>query len=285
MTIGLNDYEFQLDTTGVRLNTDSTGIPFVDINKVSGLDNSPYRETFRDHEGTDGGFLDAEFETGRAIVLDGIVYGDTLNIESYLDTLKQNYAPVRNPIPFYFKSSGVSERFVNVKPRGVRFDWEQARRIGITNIQFQMYAEDPRIYDNDLLSIAVPYGGPATTGFGFNFGFNLSFGATVPASGGIVVVSGNRPTPAIITVTGPATLPSIVNSTDGLTLTFNLTLSASDVLVIDLATRNVTVNGANARFSLIEPNWWLFNPGSTFVIFGGQSGSGTMVISYRNAWR
>jgi len=87
------------------------------------------------------------------------------------------------------------------------------------------------------------------------------------------------------TVTGPATLPSIVNSTDGLTLTFNLTLSASDVLVIDLATRNVTVNGANARFSLIEPNWWLFNPGSTFVIFGGQSGSGTMVISYRNAWR
>lgn len=494
MTIGLNSYEFQLDTTGVRLNTDATGIPFVDITKVTGLDSAPYRETLRDHEGVDGGFIDAEFETGRDLILEGIIYCDTTSVEPFLDNLKANFAPVTSPIPLYLKSTGVAERVIFVKPRGVRFDWETARGIGVTPAQFLMYAEDPRIYDNDLLSIVVPFGGAATTGFGFttfrdtfstvasstwnntdtgdaytltggsasdyfedgssgfqaqnsiatfrhstinisnpnfnvtaiglipiatpgggsisqsvvgrftdtsnyygaglsvdtsanvkltlikrvagvlttlvanvtvgsghlgtdawnvqfvgynsflkckawkvgtakptawtcefttdtalttgnNIGllsrletgntdtqpvniswdnlqvsqgtaFSLDFGPTVPPSGGTVVVTGNRPTPAIMTIQGPVVNPRIINQTDGLTLAFVITLGASDVLSIDLANKTVTLNGVtNSRNTLQEPNWWLFNPGSTFVVFGGVSGSGTLTIAYRNAWR
>lgn len=167
MVLGLGDYEFQLNDTGVRLNTGNV-VPFVDITKVTGLDNAPYRETIRDHEGTDGGFLDAEFERGRDIILEGIIYCDGSSVEPYLDSLKYNYGPVRTPIPLYFKSSGVLERVIFVKPRGFHFDWETARRLGITNAQFLMYAEDPRIYTNILNSIVIPFGGSATTGFGFN---------------------------------------------------------------------------------------------------------------------
>lgn len=287
MTIGLNDYEFQLGATGVRLNSDSSGIPFVDITSVQGLDNAPFRETFRDHEGVDGGFLDAEFETGRDIVLEGTVYCSTSSVEPFLDSLKSNFAPVRDPIPFYFKSTGVTERLINVKPRGCSFDWRTAKNLGITPIQFKMYAEDPRIYDSDSSSVSVPFGGPATTGFGFNFGFNLSFGATVPVTGATVVVNGNRPTPAVMTIVGPTVNPRIINVTDSLSLDFIITLGGTDTLAVDLANRTVTLNGlTNARNTLQRPDWWLFDPGNTFVVFGGGSGVGSSVsIVYRNAWR
>lgn len=285
MVLGLSDYEFQLDNTGVLLNGGSVA-PFVDITKVTGLDNAPYRETIRDHEGADGGFLDAEFERGREIILDGIIYCDTTSVEPYLDELKSNYAPVRTPIPFYFKSSGVNERVIFVKPRGVRFDWELARRIGITNVQFLLYAEDPRIYDNTLNEIVIPFGGSATTGFGFSFGFDLSFGTVVPPDGTYIVNNGNRPTPAVFTIDGPVTDPRIMNDTDSKSLNFSIVLASGEFLTVDLANRTVLFNDdINRRDALVTSDWFLFNPGSTFIRFGGSSGSGTLTVSYRDAWR
>lgn len=488
----LNDYEFQLDTAGVVLNQDTPVKPFVDIDRVSGLDSAPYRETNRDHEGADGGFFDAEFEKGRDLILEGTAYCETGNIETFLDEMKANFAPVRSPIPFVYKAPGVDERVLFVKPRGVRFDWETARRIGVTNVQFLMHAEDPRLYDNDLLSVSIPFGGAATTGFGFvnvldtfnrsvasggwgtldttetwtesfsqlsvdlttgtgrvthdaanqiitntlsaptgvtdtiarvalrlpvvatgsfieagirlrstdlsnhylvmlrwettgnaqlvirenvagavssiagpttigtydgsqtyiiegqvigneirargwvstgtyplnptltvidttlttgsigirshrntgntnttpdtiwedfrvlrGFGFDLGFGLTVPPSGGTVVVGGNRPTPAILTLTGPVVNPIIFNLTDSKNLVFtDLTLGPTDSLVIDLLNRTVVLNGGtNKRANLQDPDWFLFNPGSTFIVLGGGSGTGSLLIEYRNAWR
>lgn len=275
---------FQLDT-GPVLNADSV-LPFIDISRVSGLDSAPFRETIRDHEGVDGGFIDAEFERGREIILEGTVYSTVTLIEPFLDELKENFAPRTAPIPFAFKTAGVEERVVFVKPRGCRYSWEAARRTGMTPIQFLMYAEDPRIYDNNLESVVIPFGGAATTGFGFNFGFNLSFGATVPPSGGTVTNNGNRPTPAILTIDGPVVDPRVQNATAGLTLEFFIMLGSGEFLTIDLANRTVTLNGTtNRRDALIGPGWFFFDPGDSFVTFGGSSGSGSLTIEYRSAWR
>jgi len=281
----LTDLTWQLGS-GPLLNSDSTGVPFVDISRVSGLDNAPFRETVRDHEGIDGGFIDAEFETGRDISLEGTVYANVETAEEYLDLLKENFAPVQTPIPLVFKVPGKAERVLFVKSRGVRYDWESARRVGMTPIQFLMYAEDPRIYDNNLISQIIPFGGTATTGYAFSYGFDLSFGATVPPDGQFVVNVGNRPTPAILTITGPVLNPRIVNDTAGKTLAFTIDLLAGETLVIDLANNTVMLNGTvNRRSTLDESNWFLFPKGSTFIRFGGATGSGTLTISYRNAWR
>jgi hypothetical protein len=61
----------------------------------------------------------------------------------------------------------VIERLIYVKPRGVRYDWEQARRIGMLPAQLLMFAEDPRIYASALTSTVVNYGGDTGLGFGF----------------------------------------------------------------------------------------------------------------------
>jgi hypothetical protein len=282
----LDDYTFKLSDSGVVLNTDLTSFPFVDIDKVVGLDSAPYRETTRDHEGTDGGFIDAEFERGRDIFLEGTVYCTVGSEETYMDSLKQNFAPVTTPIPFYFKAPGVNERVIFVKSRGTTYDWDQLRRIGATRIQFKLYAEDPRIYNNSLLSVVIPFGGSATTGIGFNLSFNMDFGAAIPPNGSFIFNGGNRSTPATMTITGPAVDPRIINDTLSKSLNFTITLGVSDSLVVDLANRTVTLNGStNVRNALTTSDWFLFSPGNTFIRFGGTSGSGTLTVSYRYAWR
>jgi hypothetical protein len=284
----VNPLSFQLNDTGVVLNDDTIiGIPFVDITQVSGLDNAPYRETKRDHEGTDGGFLDAEFETGRDITLVGTVYGNGFDLETYLDSLKYNYGPVQTPIPFYYITENGSRRLLFVKPRGCRYDWTTARRMSMTPVQFTMYAEDPRIYDVNQQSITFPIGGVVTTGFSFNLIFNLSFGGVSAGTDGTFVTNfGNRPTPAIFTISGPMDTPTIVNDTTGDQLQFNIVLAVGDVLVVDTANHTVRLNGnTNRRNTLVQPNWFMLSPGQTFLRFRATSGSGNMVLTFRSAWR
>lgn len=287
MSIGLNDYTFQLTNTGVALNTDAS-TPFVDITKVSGLDNAPYRETLRDHEGTDGGFIDAEFEKGRDIILEGVIYANIGTVETYLDLLKANFAPVTAPVPFYLKAPGVVERVVFVKPRGVRYDWDTARRLGMTQAQFLMYAEDPRIYESTLNNLVLAYGGSAGLGLAFNVGFNVNFGGGATPSGGTVTNSGNRPTPAVFTITGPIDNPVITNSTVGKSLGFTISLAVGETLTVDTVNRTVYLNGnLNRRNTLTSPNWFFLEVGSNIIVFGGASGTGatTLSVAYRSAWR
>lgn len=281
------DLTFVLTDTGVVLNS-SVSQPFVDIHKVTGLDSAPYRTTERDWEGNDGGFMDAEFEKGRSIVLDGTVYTDTGTIEDYLDQLKANFAPTTTLQNFYFKVPGKAERLLFVKPLGCRYDWDELRRTGQAAIQFSMFAEDPRIYDSELLSVSVPLGAVVYTGFGFNLGFDFGFGGTSSTTDQVLIeISGNRPTPPIFVVTGPVTNPRILNDITGAELRFNIVLGASDTLTIDTKYKTVRLNGtANRRSALIAPDWYFLEPGTNALRYRAELDSAsTLSIWYRNAWR
>jgi len=282
-------WTFQLLDTGVVLNNDTGpgGGPWVDIETVRGLDSAPFRETKRDHEGVDGGFLDAEFEQGRDITLDGTVYANGSPIEPFLDLLKSNYEPQTSPVPFYVIDPDVGLRVLFVKPRGVRYDWTTARRYGTERVQFLAYAEDPRIYDANLSSATLLIGATITTGLSFPLSFNFGFGGTsTTLDGQFITNAGNRPTPAIVTFNGPLDTPTLINDTLGLTLQFNIVLSATDQLVVDLGNHTVRLNGtANRRGSLVAPNWFLLSKGATFLRFRAAAGTGTMVVTFRSAWR
>lgn len=284
----VDEYVFKLGDSGVLLNTDISGLPFVDITRVQGLDSPQFRETYRDHEGNDGGFLDAEFEKGRDILLEGTVYATTSTIETYLDSLKYNYKPVQDPIPFYFNPPGIGERLLYVKSRGVRYDWDTARRIGMTSIQFMLYAEDPRIYTGgNALSTTIAFGGSTGVGLAFSFGFNVDFGGGSTPAGANVTNSGNRPAPVVIVITGPVTNPVVGNTTSGRTLRFNITLGALDTLTIDTLYRTVYLNGnINRRNTLTTPEWFYIEPGTNQIFYGGLTGTGSSInLTFRSAWR
>lgn len=281
------DFTFLYTDTGVVLNT-SPSLPFVDVHRVIGLDNAPIRETFRDHEGADGGFYDGEFEKGRELSIEGEVYLDATGSEAYLDTLKDNFSPSTTVKPFYFKAPGVTERFLWCKSRGFQYDWASLRRIGKLEFQARLYAEDPRIYQAPLQTVPVPLAVQVTSGFSFDFGFDFGFGGVTGSGDGATVTNtGNRPTPAIITIPGPVTDPQVINDTLGLTLQFIITLSASDVLTIDLGNKTVLLNGnTNRRNTLVEPNWFLLGKGATFFRYRAATiGSGPMTVSFYPAYR
>lgn len=289
MTTLVNPLTFQLNDNGVILNDDINTINgvFVDLEVIKGLDSAPYRETKRDHEGVDGGFLDAEFETGRDISLEGMVYGGTQPLEQFFDKLKANFAPSRDPLPLYFLTETGDARMIFVKPQGVRYDWDSSRRLGMSPVKFAMYAEDPRMYSQTLNTVTIGLNNAASSGFGFNFGFPLSFGGVVAGIDGKYCSNiGNRPTPAVITITGPADTPVIINDDTGDTLTFAISLSVGETLEINLVNHTVRLNGTtNRRNSLQVPNWFLLNPGNTFIRFRAASGSGSATIAFRSAWR
>lgn len=281
------DFTYKLGDNGVVLNPNSTTLPFVDINKVTGLDNAPYRTTERNHEGSDGSFMDAEFEKGRSVILDGVLYADANDVEPYLDALKYNFAPSRTLVPFYFKKPGVDERLLKVKPLGIKYDVESLRRIGQTNIQFTMHAEDPRIYSSNIKSQMIHVEANANTGRGYNRDYSYGYGAPVESTGGNIVVGGNRPTPVLITIYGAAMQPRIINESAGKDMRFDINLSDGEKLEIDTYYHTVRLNGtANRRSTLIEPNWFSLVPGDNYFRYRSSSGVGNWAqFQFYDAWR
>lgn len=281
------DLTFQLGSSGVILNSDSSGLPFVDIATVTGLDSAPFRETIRDHEGQDGSFMDAEFEKGREIVISGSAYANTGTMEAFLDTLKANYAPSKTLLQFFFRTPGVGTRFVYVKPRGVMYDWESFRRHGELRVAFKLFAEDPRLYAEVQTAVNVPFSSGAATGFGFNLGFSFGFGAAVTNTGTLVNNVGNRPTPPTFVINGPCTNPSIIDETFGHTLSFNIILAAGESLTIDTQYKTVRLNGVtNKRSTLFVPDWFYLQPGQTSIKYSAIVGAGSSLdIKFYSAWR
>lgn len=281
------DLTFQLGSSGVVLNTDSSGLPFVDVASVTGLDNAPFRETIRDHEGQDGSFIDAEFEKGREIVITGSAYASTGNMEAYLDNLKANYAPTKTLQQFFVRAPGVGTRFLYVKSRGCQYDWESSRRFGETKILFKLFAEDPRLYAENQVSVNIPFSAGAATGFGFNLGFSFGFGAAVTNTGTVVNNLGNRPTPPTFVVNGPCQNPSIIDETYGHTLTFNIILAAGETLTIDTQYKTVKLNNStNKRSTLFIPDWFYLQPGNTSIKYSAIVGAGSSLdVKFYSAWR
>lgn len=289
----VNDTTFQLSDTGVVINDDTlANQPFIDIEQVSGLDSAPFRQTKREHEGVDGGFMDAEFESGRDIALVGIVYANNNPMETFLDKLKANWAPSTTLVPLYIYTLETGLRVVYVKPLGVKYDWDALRRTGMCAVTFSAFAEDPRIYSGTLLSSVIPMGATVFSGFGFNLGFNFGFGGvSTTADGAFVYNVGNRPAPCTLTVTGPITNPVIQNDTVSAAMVFNITLLSTDTLVIDTQYHTVRLNGANRRSTMTYPGWFMLEAdpvaagGGNFIRLRGSAGTGTLTVSYRASWR
>lgn len=274
----LQDYEYQLEDDGVLLNpsiADYTAtLPFIDIDKVSGLDSPEYRLSQRDHEGVDGGYVDAEFLTTRTIVVEGTLYADPNDADTVCDTLRYNYRPMKDTVPFYYKHPNKPVRLIYGKPQGVRYDVERLRSEGKTAIQLTILCPDPYIYDATLqqqFEGRITYQG---SGHGFNHGFNLSFGGDVGDPGGLEVFnSGNHIAYPLITIFGPVTNPVISESSSGRHIGLSITLGNGEYVTIDTRRHRVTLNGMVSRRNTVTAGsrWPYVKPGTSSFTFSGSS--------------
>jgi hypothetical protein len=284
------DYTFMFGNGGIVLNTEATATePFVDVEEVTGLDMAEFRVTERVREGQDGGFIDAEFENMRTVIIKGTIYGSATNLHSFLDELKADYAPSRSSKPFYFV--GDHERVVFAKSLGFNYPWSTDLRTGRIKFQIILKCEDPTVYDNHTVTSQSTGMAVIGTGRGYDKSFNYGYGAIPDGAAGAVIVSnsGNKPVPGLIRITN-ASMPVVQNDNNGRWLAFNITLAEGDFLDIDLRNRTVMLNGtANRRGTLKGGSrWFLLDPGITNLRFlGNPSGTSapSMQVTHMSGYR
>jgi hypothetical protein len=291
MAPALENYEYQFGDDGTLLNQTIAytvaDLPFVDIDKVTGLDSGEFRTSTHDHEGVDGGYVDSEFQTLRTIVLEGTVYADVDDPETICDALKYNFRPMKTPQPFYFKYPNKPVRMVLAKGQGAKYDVETIRRTGSTSIQLQMAAETPYIYDIEAIT-GIGNLGAVDPGIGFDISFNVTFGGlSVPANGVTLLNSGNHEAFPVVVLGGQLDQPYLVDSATGRVLKLNTSLSIADQLEIDMFKHTVHLNGDTNRRNTIlgRPQWFSIAPNTqtTIFLFGASSSSTGSITATSNS--
>jgi Phage tail protein len=283
---------FQYTNTGVILNTDNSHVlPFIDVQKVSGLDNAPIRLSQADHEGTDGGYVDSQFETTRVITISGMVYCVPGSEEGYLDQLKANYAPSTVVQPFYFSTPDQGTRCCFGKSQGLNYDWDTSRRTGMFAFQIVILCPDPVIYGISSSTISATLTSAATGGRAYNRLYPLSYGGGGTTNAFVCVNNGNRNAPVVFDIFGAVTNPVLYNDTTFQTMTFLTTIAGGHFLRVDCGNKLVLLDaGSSQRSSLVgTPNWIYLAPGNNTIRFLGTQSPPTPVATinayFQDAWR
>jgi hypothetical protein len=124
-------------------------------------------------------------------------------------------------------------------------------------------------------------------GRGYDRTYNVTYGGGTSAGSGSVINQGWATTYPIITIVGPATNPTIGNSTTGNAISLNYTLVSTDTVVVNTQNRTVTLNGNPARNLLANTSTWFAAPPGTsqyyFTATGTTTGAGA-IVNWYNAY-
>jgi len=267
------------------------GSPF-QILDIDGLEALPELRVQDDNRGfNDGMFTGRDFYSGRTLSFIMNVFAGNGN------SAQQNFQLLQaalNPVQQLSSSNGLlqwqlsstdtmQQITARVRSRKVTIDPEYT--FGFIRTQITFFAPDPKYYDDTATTLVI---NPLTSPGGRSYSrtFNYNYGASIP---NLFTVTNNgwATTNPQITVTGPVSNPTITNTTTGQFLTVNVTLGTTDVLVLDLENKNITLNGSPARNLLANGSQWFgANPGSTTFSFSGTAGTSATAatIVYRNAY-
>ena len=268
----------------------------VQVLQVDGLEGIPNLRTQDSSRGyMDGSFTGRDFLNARTVTFTLQIMSDnTASMQTYLAELQRYLMPQRsgiNVLQVYLPGGrGVRRLYGRVRRREIVVDPSYVYGRAIATLEF--FCPDPRIYSDAVTSNTI--NSLSSTTRSYNRTYNLTYPTTVSGSSGSVTLTnqGNYETwPSFsISVQSPSTSCSgivISNFTTGDVLSFpNLTLGASDTLVIDSDLRTVLVNSTPARNTLSVDSRWFPLPPSTAQTIGLTAATGTAscTITYRDAF-
>lgn len=251
------------------------GSPY-QILSVDGLESLPAIRNQDDNRGyADGMFSGRDFLAGRTISIIFNTFGTAggASAQTNYNTIQRTLLPqTQGTTPLYFKfpNSPTSEQFVNARVRALRTSVDPNYTYGYITSQVEFFCPDPSYYNNNLQTATLNYALP--TGRTYNRIYNLVYD---PASNSVSTTVNNigwATTYPTITINGPIVDPTVSNVTTGNSLTFNCTLSSSDVLEIDLYNKLITLNGVSARNLLQSGTWFGAPPGESIFSLSAPSG-------------
>lgn len=254
------------------------GQPF-EYTKFEGFDMPTVRNGDAGRPRSPGRFVGLDVLDGRDIA----ITGELLTVSS---TAWTNLANAMSPggtveYPLYFASPFWGTLVTMVRPRKRPMPIDMQAALGnLVSTVLGFSGSDPRWYTTPTNAPSVS-GAGTSAGFSFPLTFPLVFGGGSSVGELTVVNPGNIDIPAILTVTGPCTTPSITNASvpGSPNLTFGVTLNTGDQLVIDTDMHTATFFTAGS--SLGSPRvytlgqgslWWTLWPANgDFTVPGGSN--------------
>lgn len=247
------------------------------------------RADVRDRGNRHGSVDDTRWYGGQAFNLAGYVShdGGEAATEAAYDDLRAAVAlPGEHVFRFRRRGRPEDERVVCKQQGG--FDapaegWSRLIRWSGT-----LFAPDPRVYSAALKSASYdPTAALTGGGVSMPLSFPLVF-STSTVTLLHVTNAGRHATPPIFTVRGPGIDPIVDLLETGESVTFKANLGASDVVVVDVAARTVTLNGALRRDLVVarQSRWFELVKGTNRLRLRGTgmvANQTSLQVSYRDA--
>ena len=250
------------------------GSPY-QVMSIDGLEALPGIRNQDDNRGyADGMFSGRDFLSGRMVtILIQILGNSTGSAQANYNTLQRALLPQsEGTTPLYFiMSNAEGEQVLNARVRGLTATVDPNYTYGYILAQATFFAPDPRYYDSNVQTASLAYTPP--TGRTYNRIYNLVYGGGSSEITTTITNNGWTDTYPLITLNGPIINPILGNETENLELNFQVELTDSDTLVVDLYNKLITLNGNPARNLLTTGQWFSAQPGNNLFYLTGNAGS------------
>lgn len=133
-----------------------------------------------------------------------------------------------------------------------------------------------------LRNMQLELGSTATPYEPYSPGFSTGGYIFAPSTGGgpvVVTVNGVDNASPVWRITGPATNPTLTNSTTGQSLIWNGTVPAGQTLVIDMGAQTATLEGANV-FEFVSGSWVQLEPGQNRISYTAGNTTRSSVVQW-----
>lgn len=278
MNIRINDL--------VTLSADANGGNFI-ITGVTGLGAADIRTSSFLFSGRNGGLVTDQFYGFRTIAITGKIgaIGGSREQARLDRATLQNAMPLGETFPIDITLFDGTTYTADVSLTDLKLEYMQGGYL--SDFLLQLTAGDPLFYSTDGGDTHSAIVNRVTQG-GYVTPYILPVSWASGSSPTIVDNTGDSLVYPVITLTGSAVNPSIENQLTGEIFSLTLTMSVSDVVVIDMGKRTVTLNGASIMGNRDAGSlWWGLQPGNNPLVLDSDSSGDTVIatVVWRNGVR
>lgn len=258
---------------------------------ISGLDAPPIRMGAGVWSGRDGGYVSAQFFGNRVITFKGFIAAGTCE---ELDELRQELTaaiPIRQSLPLYINTAGGRHLVAETYLQDVKMDISAGGLFA--EYQLTLLCPDPLLYEagdgTDIESGYIEVPVYKLIGGGYITEYDMPVVWTPGTTPTIAVNDGDVMIYPQVKYTGIVTNPIITNVTENKFVRINITTTQpTDVLLIDMYRRTVTLNGGSVlSFRTLDSTWWGLAPGNNQIEYTSTNGGDTNLatVRYRNGYK
>lgn len=247
------------------------------MSPVEGLEVAPIRTSQQNYSGRDGGRVNGQFYSSRLITLNGFIRGDTCQDHEEARISLQEALPIREDLDLVVESFAGAEYIATVRLLDFKMPVINNKR---SDFKIDLVASDPFLYSSTSSSVEIPkeLGGGFILPVILPIIFDPGTSPTVVNNNGSVIV---YPT---ITIEGTAHNPEITKTETGEKVEVAVTMTASDVLVIDMKERTITLNGGSVlSLRSSDSDWFGLDVGVNHLTYSTTNvgDTGTAIVTWR----